>query len=68
MIGEDADMPREQIANVHREEFAKQRARVRRMEVRTVEVIDQVEQTIFEIYATLALLGSNPKYTTFGTY
>ena len=36
------------------------------MDVRVVEVADQVEQTIFEIYAILAL-NTTPKYNEFRT-
>ena len=36
------------------------------MEIQVVEITDQVEQTVFEIYAILAL-GTTPKYNEFRT-
>ena len=47
-------------------EYKRQRARVRNMDVRVVEIADQVEQTIFGIYAILAL-NTTPKYNEFRT-
>ena len=49
-----------------KDEYERQRARVRKMDVRVVQVTDQVEQTIFEIYAILALT-TTPKYNEFRT-
>ncbi len=47
-------------------EYQAERVRVRNMEVKVVEVNDQVEQAIFEIYAILAL-RTTPKYNEFRT-
>ena len=60
------DMTRKDIQAVFKYEYTRQRARVRNMDVRVVEVADQVEQTIFEIYAILAL-NTTPKYNEFRT-
>ena len=38
------------------------------MTFRAVSIPDQLEQTLFEIYAILELLGTNPKYNDFGTH
>ena len=66
-IGEQSDLTRKQIQDLYPQEYRRQRDRVRRMEVRVVEITDQVEQTIFEIYAVLEL-GTVPRYNTFETY
>ena len=55
------------IEKVHKEEFSRQRERVRAMTFRTVEITDQLEQTLFEIYAILEL-GTYPKYNDFDTH
>ena len=66
-IGEQSDLTRKQIQDLYPQEYRCQRDRVRRMEVRVVEITDQVEQTLFEIYAVLEL-GTAPLYNTFETY
>ena len=52
----------------HPEEYRQQRERVRKMTFRAVSISDQLEQTLFEIYAILELLGKDPKYNDFGTH
>ena len=45
----------QEIESAHKEEYRQQRKRVQRMTFRAVEITDQVEQTIFEIYAILEM-------------
>ena len=51
----------------HGEEYRKQRERVRSMTFRAIPVTDQLEQTLFEIYAILEL-GTISKYNDFDTH
>ncbi len=57
--------PREELEDLHHEEYAEQRRRIRDMTVRVVEIQDQRVQTIFETYAILAL--DTTRYNTFHT-
>ena len=57
---------RREIQAAFKDEYRTQRTRVRNMDVRVVEVTDQVEQSIFEIYAILAL-DTTPYYNEFRT-
>ena len=57
---------RKEIQTAFKDEYKKQRTRVRNMDVRVVKIAGQVEQTIFEIYAILAL-DTTPKYNEFRT-
>ena len=59
-------MTRKEIQAAFKDEYERQRTRVRNMDVRVVEVTDQVEQTIFAIYAILAL-DTPSKYNEFRT-
>ena len=45
--------------------FTEAKARVRRMKVRVITIDDQIEQTLFEVYAALAL---ETPYNDFGTH
>ena len=58
----------EDIEKAHIEEYRHQRERVRAMTFRAVPIPDQLEQTLFEIYAILEFLGKAPKYNDFGTH
>ena len=51
----------------HPEEYRQQRARVRNMTFQAVSIPDQLEQTLFEIYAVLEM-GTNEKYNDFDTH
>ena len=57
----------EDIARDNKEEYRLQRERVRAMTFRSVSIADQLEQTIFEIYATIEM-GTAPKYNDFETH
>ena len=57
---------RKDIQEEFTNEYTTQRERVRKMDVKVVEVSDQVEQAIFEIYTILAL-DTTPKYNEFRT-
>ena len=57
----------EDIEKDHREEYRQQRERVRTMTFQAVPMTDQLEQTLFEIYAILEL-GTTPKYNDFDTH
>ena len=55
------------IEETYREEYRQQRARVRAMTFRAVSISDQLEQTLFEIYAILEM-GTAPEYNDFETH
>ena len=56
-----------QIEKAYSEEYRQQRHRVRAMTFRAVAVPDQLEQTLFEIYAVLEM-GTAPRYNDFETH
>jgi hypothetical protein len=47
------------------EVFSKEKERVSQMQIRTVEINDSLEQTLFEIYASVAF---NTKYNYFNVH
>lgn len=51
----------------HPGEYSLQKARVRDMTFRAVEIKDQLKQTLFEVYAILEM-GTNAKYNDFDTH
>ena len=55
------------IEETYREEYRQQRERVRAMTYRAVSIPDQLEQTLFEIYAILEM-GTAPEYNDFETH
>lgn len=55
------------IEKAHKEEYRKQRRRVRGMTFRAVPITDQLEQALFEIYAIIKM-GTAPKYNDFRTH
>ena len=55
------------IEETYREEYRQQRERVRAMTFRAVSIPDQLEQTLFEIYAILEM-GTAPNYNDFETH
>lgn len=57
----------EDIERTYRDEYRNQRERVRAMNFRAVEITDQLEQTLFEIYA-ITEMGTAPKYNDFETH
>ena len=57
----------EDIERENKEEYRRQRERVRAMTFRATSITDQVEQTLFEIYATIEM-GTAPKYNDFETH
>ena len=59
-------MSREELAEKYKREFKEMKERVRNMEVRAVEIKDSVIQTVFEVYATLAL--KTARYNKFDTH
>ena len=61
------DLTRAELArkSYFKEPFKKAKARVANMRIRVIKIEDQVEQALFEIYASLAL---NTKYNDFGTH
>ena len=65
-LGEPAGAAKD-IEATHREEFRKQRERVREMTFRAVPIEDQLEQTLFETYAILEL-GTYPEHNDFDTH
>ena len=70
LLREDLDYPAgtaKEIEEGHGEEYRKQRQRVRSMTFRAVPIPDQLEQTLFEIYAILEL-GTDSKYNDFDTH
>lgn len=56
-----------EIEEAYREEYRRQRERVRAMTFRAVPIEDQLLQTLFEIYAILEL-GTYPEYNDFDTH
>ena len=64
--GHGAPLTREAFAEAHKAGFIEQKRRVRKMEVRAVEVEDSVVQTIFEVYAALTL--GTTRYNSFDTH
>ena len=63
--GHSSRFTRRQLRNQHPEEYARQRQRVRSMRIRAVEINDPLVQTIFEIYAVIAL--DTTRYNRFHT-
>ena len=57
---------RKEVQEEYQEEYDLQRKRVGDMTIRVVEIEDQREQTVFEIYAVLAL--GTTRYNTFETH
>ena len=55
------------IEQTYREEYRQQRERVRAMTYKAVSIPDQLEQTLFEIYAILEM-GTAPEYNDFETH
>ena len=55
------------IEAAYGEEYRQQRARVRAMTYRAVSIPDQLEQTLFEIYAILEM-DTAPEYNDFETH
>ena len=69
LLRENLDNPkgtREEIQKKYSKEYDLQRERVGKMTIRAVEIKDQREQTIFEIYAVLSL--GTTRYNTFETH
>ena len=64
--GHGAELSREELAEKYEREFKEMKKRVRNMEVRAVEIKDSVIQTVFEVYATLAL--KTARYNKFDTH
>ena len=57
---------RKEVQEENQEEYDLQRKRVGDMAIRAVEIKDQRDQTVFEIYAVLAL--GTTRYNTFETH
>ena len=57
----------EDIEGAHKEEYRHQRERVRAMTFKAVSITDQIEQTLFEIYAIIEM-GTAPKFNDFETH
>ena len=66
ITGHNEKLTRGQIAKKYEKEFMEMKERVRNMEVRAVEVKESVTQTIFEVYASLAL--KTTRYNNFDTH
>ena len=64
--GHGAELSREKLAEKYEREFKEMKERVRKMEVRVVEIKNSVTQTVFEIYASLAL--DTTRYNNFDTH
>ena len=64
--GYGAPLTRAELAEAHKAAFIEQKRRVRNMEIRAVEVVDSVVQTIFEVYAALTLRTT--RYNSFDTH
>ncbi len=60
--GKAADIERD-----HKEEYHQQRERVRMMTFRAVSITNQLEQTLFEVYAIIEM-GTAPQYNDFETH
>ncbi len=63
--GHSSKLSRRELQEKYKETYARQRERIREMEIRAVEIDDQAVQTVFEIYAILAL--GTTKYNSFQT-
>ena len=57
----------EDIERAYKEEYRQQRERVRAMTFQAVSIDDQLEQTLFEIYAVIEM-GTAPTYNDFETH
>ena len=57
----------EDIEKAHEDEYRQQRERIRALTFRAVAVSDQLEQTLFEIYAVIQM-GTAPRYNDFETH
>ena len=64
--GHGSKLKRGQLAEKYAQEFKEMKERVRNMEVRAVEIADSVTQTVFEVYAALAL--KTTRYNNFDTH
>ncbi|MDE2861301.1 MAG: GIY-YIG nuclease family protein [Chloroflexota bacterium] len=64
--GHGAESNRAELANNHPAEFKEMKERVRNMVVRAVEIENPVIQTLFEVYASLAL--KTTRYNSFETH
>ena len=64
--GHGAELSRQEFADKYEREFKEMKEQVRNMEVRAVEITDNVIQTVFEIYASLAL--KTTRYNSFDTH
>ena len=53
--GHDSPLTRKQIQDSYNDEYARQRERIRRMQFHVVEINDDEEQVLFELYASIAL-------------
>ena len=62
--GHESPLTRKQIQDSYSDQFARQRERIRRMQFRVVEINDDEEQVLFELYASIAL---PTKYNSFRT-
>ena len=65
-VGHESDMTRPELAKRYEAEFSEQKRRVRKMEVRVVEVTDSVLQAVFEIYAAVTL--GTTRFNRFDTH
>ena len=63
--GHASKYTRKQLQDQHPEEYARQRQRVRSMRIRAVEINAPLVQTVFEIYAVIAL--DTTRYNKFHT-
>lgn len=64
--GHGAELSRSELAEKYEVEFKGMKERVRNMDVRAVEIEDSVIQTVFEVYASLAL--KTTRYNSFDTH
>ncbi len=62
--GHGAELSRAELAKKYEIEFKEMKERVRSMDVRAVEIEDSETQTIFEVYASLALRTRYNKFDT----
>ena len=60
-------LTRPQIERQYSAEFSRQRERVRNMDIRSVEITDQAEQSLFQLYAIITL-GTAPGFNRLDTY
>ena len=70
LLREALDEPKgkaQEIESAHKDEYRRQRERVRSMTYRAVSIPDQLEQTLFEIF-TIIEMGTAPKYNDFETH